>query len=173
MVDDRSTSRTHIRRASPTGIYVAIIGIVLFNISPFLDWFTNGDGESYSGYEGDSLIPFVAYLGVGLAIALLFAQGRAERRQHRGLSLATMAVGIAASLQALATILDVPGALERGENLDTELGVYVALLGAVVWAIGAAVLAKEPEGDPELDRVDDGRHEGTAQADSRRQRPGH
>lgn len=153
----KSSTRTHARtrRASPTGLYVAIVGILIFNVAPFLDWFTNDDGETFSGYEGDSLIPFIAYLGIGLAAALLYAHGRAERRQHRGLSLATMAVGIAAFAQSVATIIDVPGAMERGGNLETELGVYVALLGGAVWAAGAALFAKEPEGDPETTAVDE------------------
>lgn len=161
-------TRTHTRRASPTGLYIAILGILVFNIAPFLDWFTNDNGETYTGYEGDSLIPFIAYLGIGLAAGLLFAQGRAKRRQHRGLSLATMAVGIAALVQSLATIIDVPGAMERGSNLETEAGVYVALLGGAVWAVGAALFSKEPEGDPEPTGVDEIRLDNDDPAATRR-----
>ena len=39
------------------------------------------------------------------------------------------------------------GALKRGDELSTEIGVYVGLLGAAIWAIGSGLLAKEIEGD--------------------------
>jgi hypothetical protein len=145
--------RTDVHTANPMGSYVAIAGIVLFNLAVFLDWFSTEDGETYSGYEADSLVPFIAYLGVGLAISLLYAQRRALRGQHRGLTLTAMAVGIAAFLQTVAAALDVPGSMERGFDLGSELGVYAAMIGAAVWSVGAGLLAKEPEGDPERDSV--------------------
>lgn len=155
------TTRTRTRTANLTGLYVAVLGIAIFNVSPFLDWFTDQGNESMSGYEADSLVPFIAYLGIGLAVALFSAAGRAERNQHRGLTLTTMAVGIAAALQTLATIIDVPGSIERGDDLATDIGVYVALIGAVVWAIGSGLLAKEVEGDPERDHTVDVRDQVT------------
>jgi hypothetical protein len=100
-----------------------------------------------SGYETDTTIPLVAYLGVGLAAALLYALNRARGRQHRGLSLTTMAAGIAATGLALSYILDAPGALERGGELSAEVGAWIGLLGGLAWALGAFLLAKEPEGD--------------------------
>ena len=139
-------------RANPTGAYVTAAGAVIFLISIFLDWASNEE-ESYSGYQADSLWPFAAFLGIGFAAALLYAAQRAYRRQHRGLSLASMAVGIAVTLQALAWILEVPGAAERANDLGEEFGAYVGLLGAAVWAIGSGLLAQEPEGDPEHDEV--------------------
>ncbi len=146
--------RPRTRTASLTGLYTAVLGIVVFTVAVFLDWFSNQtDDTSMSGYEADSLVPFIAYLGIGLAIALFVATGRAERRQHRGLTLTAMAVGIAAVLQTVATVIDIPGSVERGDDLSTEIGVYVALLGAGVWALGAGLLAKEVEGDPERDAV--------------------
>jgi hypothetical protein len=39
------------------------------------------------------------------------------------------------------------GGLERGDGLDPQLGVFVALLGAIVWSIGSGLLAREVEGD--------------------------
>ena len=55
-----------------------------------------------SGYETDSLIPFVAYTSASASLpALLYAMTRAYRRQHRGLTLTSMAVAIAATLLAL------------------------------------------------------------------------
>lgn len=140
-------------RANLTGAYVTIAGVMIFTIAVFLDWVSTDGEESFSGYEADSLVPFAAYLGIGFAVALLFAGSRAYRRQHRGLSLASMAVGIAVTLFVLSWILDVPGAAERGSDWDVDLGVYVGLLGAAVWAAGSGMLAKEPEGDPEHDRV--------------------
>jgi hypothetical protein len=141
-------------RANLTGAYVATVGVVIFTIAVFLDWASSeGDDAVFSGYEADSVWPFAAFLGIGFAVALLYAGSRAYRRQHRGLSLASMAVGIAVTLQVLAWVLDVPGAAERGSEWGEELGAYVGLLGAALWSIGSGMLAKEPEGDPEHDRV--------------------
>lgn len=150
--------------ASMTGAYVAIAGILLLNVSVFLQWATNDDenGSGFSGFEADSLNPFMAYLGVGFAVALLYAGKRAYRRQHRGLSLASMAVGLAVFLQTVAWVVDVPGAAERPSELDAGAGVYLALVGAALWAIGSGLLAKEPEGDREHDRVHDSAHDDTA-----------
>lgn len=158
------------RTASLTGLYTAVLGIVVFTVAVFLDWFSDqADDTSMSGYEADSLVPFIAYLGIGLAIALFVATGRAERRQHRGLTLTAMAVGIAAVLQTVATIIDIPGSVERGGDLSTEIGVYVALIGAVVWALGSGLLAKEVEGDPERDNVLDVRDQQVNTAPTRSQ----
>lgn len=156
MSDSNQNPRVQIERvrANMTGAYVAIAGIVVFNIAVFLDWATNeGDAKGFSGYESDSLIPFMAYLGIGFAAALLYAGSRAYRRQHRGLSLASMAVGIAVLLQSLAWGLDIPGAAERQSELGADLGTWIGVLGAALWAVGSGLLAKEPEGDPEHDRV--------------------
>ena len=138
---------TRVRRAASTGLIVTGVGVVVFNIAPFLSWVTPEDSESYSGYETDSLIPFMAYLGLGLLVALVVARGLARRGQHRGLTWVSMAVGVAAAVQCLAFALEPMGALERGEDLSVELGVWVALLGAAVWAVGSGLLAKEIEGD--------------------------
>jgi hypothetical protein len=112
-----------------------------------------------SGYETDTSIPLVAFLGIGLAAAVLDALNRARGRQHRGLSLTTMAAGIAATLLALSYLLDAPGALERGGDLSAEIGTWIGLLGGLVWTAGAFLLAKEPEGDDDWadERVTTGR----------------
>lgn len=147
-------------RADLNGAYLAIAGIVVLNIAVFLDWAsTEGDDNGFSGYEADSLIPFIAYLGVGFAVALLYAGQRAYRRQHRGLTLASLAVGVAALLQSLAWALDVPGAAERQSELGADLGTWVGVVGAALWVAGSALLAKEPEGDTEHDR---GHHDAEA-----------
>ncbi len=141
-------------RANLTGAYVTIAGVVLLVISVFLDWASSDqDDVTYKGYEADSLIPFSAYLGIGFAVALLYAGSRAYRRQHRGLSLASMAVGLAVTLFALSWLFDIPGAFGEQAGYGAEIGVYVGLVGAALWTIGSALLAKEPEGDPEHDRV--------------------
>ena len=138
----------HDRRANPMGAYVATAGVVVFLIATFLDWVSTENGEvTGSGYETDSTIPLVAYLGLGLAAALLYTLNRARGRQHRGLSLTTMAAGIAAAGLALSYLLDAPGALERGGDYSAEVGTWIALIGAIVWAVGAYLLANEPEGD--------------------------
>jgi ABC-type Fe3+-siderophore transport system permease subunit len=138
----------HDRRANPMGAYVATAGVLVFLIATFLDWVsTEQNTVTGTGYETDTLIPFVAFLGLGLAAALHYALNRARGRQHRGLSLTTMAAGIAAAGLALSYILDAPGALERGGDYSAEIGSWIGLVGAVVWAVGAFLLAKEPEGD--------------------------
>jgi hypothetical protein len=147
-----------VRRANPMGAYLAVAGITLFTIAVFLDWLSadagdagQADGRSVSGYETDPLIPFIAYFGIGLAAALLYAMTRAHRRQHRGLTLTSMAVGIAATLLALSYLIDVPGIAENGRDLSTEIGVWLALVGGLLWAAGSGLFAKEIEGDDHLD----------------------
>src|SRR5919107_5798247 len=59
----------HIRRANPMGAHVATAGIVVFLIATYLDWVST-DGEQSatgSGYETDTSIALVAFVGVGLA----------------------------------------------------------------------------------------------------------
>lgn len=140
------------------GAYISIAGIALFTIAVFLKWLsadladtTQTGSRSVSGYETDPLIPFIAYLGIGLAVALLYAMTRANRRQHRGLTLTTMAVGIAATLLALSYAIDVPGVSETGADLSAEIGVWLALVGGLLWAVGSGLFAKEIEGDDHLD----------------------
>ena len=144
--DDRVLRRD--RRANPVGAYVATAGVVVFLVATFLDWVsTQDDTVSGTGYETDTTIPLLAFFGVGLAIALNYAASRARGRQHRGLSLTAMAAGVAATGLALSYLLDAPGALERGGDYTAELGTWVALVGGLLWAVGAFLLAKEPEGD--------------------------
>ncbi|MET0763342.1 MAG: hypothetical protein ABWY29_00655 [Blastococcus sp.] len=83
-----------------------------------------------TGYETGTTIPLVAFLGLGLAAALLYALNRARGRQHRGLSLTTMAAGIAAAGLALSHLLDAPGALERGGDYSAEIGAWIGLVAA-------------------------------------------
>lgn len=139
------------RRARMTGLGVAGAGIVIFNISPFLAWVSRpddgGQRTNISGYETDSLLPFIAYLGLGLLLAMIYAGRRARRGQHRGLTLVSMAVALAATLQCLAFAIDPMGDLERGYDLQVQIGLFVGLIGAIVWSIGSGLLAKEVEGD--------------------------
>jgi ABC-type Fe3+-siderophore transport system permease subunit len=151
MTDQRSTTSSTnrgTRRARTTGLAVAAAGIVVFNISPFLHWVNPDDGaDPRTGYETDSLVPFVAYLGLGLLAALVYASKRARRGQHRGLTLVSMAVGIATTIHCLAFLINPMGGLERGDDLASDVGVWVGLVGAAVWAVGSYLLAKEIEGD--------------------------
>ena len=135
------------------GAYVATAGVVVFLIATFLDWVSTDDSVTGTGYETDTTIPLMAFLGLGLAAALLYALNRARGRQHRGLSLTTMAAGIAAAGLALSYLLDAPGALERGGEYTAEIGTWIGLVGAIVWAVGAFLLAKEPEGDDDWNRT--------------------
>jgi hypothetical protein len=151
--DSTNTSRgrtvQHDHRANTMGAHVATAGVVVFLIATFLDWVSTegADSTSGSGYETDTTIPLVAFLGIGLVVGLQYAANRARGRQHRGLSLTAMAVGIAAVLLSLSYVIDVPGAFERGADLSTEMGAWIGLLGGIVWSVGAGLLAKEPEGD--------------------------
>lgn len=138
------------RRAKTTGLAVAAAGIVVFNVAPFLNWVNpEGDVDGRTGYETDSLVPFIAYLGLGLLVALVYAAKRARRGQHRGLTLVSMAVGVAAAIQCVAFALSPMGGLERGDELATDIGVWVGAIGGLIWAIGSFLLAKEIEGDDE------------------------
>lgn len=141
------------RRAKSTGLAIAAVGIAVFNIAPFVPW-ANVDGDTArTGYETDSLVPFIAYLGIGLLVALAYARKRARRGQHRGLTLVAMAVGLAAALQSLAFALNPMGGLERGDEIAAGPGVFVGLLGAGLWALGSGLLSREVEGD-DHDRTD-------------------
>src|SRR4051794_28595068 len=141
------------RRANPAGAYLATVGALVFLGSSFVDWLDVGGGGG-TGHPLDSPIPFAGYLGVGLALALLYACKRATRRQHRGLSLTSMAAGFAAAALAVSYWVDAPGSASVGSGWDDDLGIYVGLAGALVWALGSYLLAKEPEGDIEHDRHD-------------------
>lgn len=160
----RSSTNADTRRANPLGAYIATAGSLILLVSVWLNWVGLGVGDSESnsssGYEADSLIPFMGLLGLGLSLALLYATKRADRRQHRGLSLASFAVGLASLLWILLFIIDpietvkYAGYDGEGEpNVTSEIGAYIGLLGALIWAVGSFLLAKEPEGDVEHDEV--------------------
>lgn len=133
------------------GAYITALGAVITLISVWLSWVTLGPGESEkngsSGYEADSVIPFIGYLGIAFAIALLYATVRADRRQHRGLSVASMAVGLASLLWVVSFLIDPIATVQYAENVTTEIGVYIATIGTLIWTLGSFLLAKEPEGD--------------------------
>src|SRR3954447_5136634 len=154
MSDPAAATSTRVtdRHARSTGLAVAGLGILLFNIAPFLNWVDpGGNADPRTGVETDSLVPFIAYLGLGLLAAMAYAMKRARRGQHRGLTLVSMAVGLAATLQCLAFAINPIGGLERGDGLDPQLGVFVALLGAIIWSTGSGLLAREVEGDDDVD----------------------
>lgn len=73
-----------------------------------------------------------AYLGIGLLVAMAYARSRARRGQHRGLTLVSMAVALAATLQAVAFSINPMGGLERGDDLTAQIGVYIAIIGAAL-----------------------------------------
>ena len=162
---NRAKSRSRkpdLDRATPVGAYVATLGSLILLVSVWLDWIGLGVGDSdpnpSSGYEADSLIPLMGLLGLGFSLALLYATKRADRGQHRGLSLSSMAVGLASLLWIVLFLIDpvetVKYAGYGGEdfpNVSTEIGVWVGMLGALLWAVGSLILAKEPEGDIDRD----------------------
>ncbi|MBB2902198.1 drug/metabolite transporter (DMT)-like permease [Kineococcus radiotolerans] len=143
-----TTDRRPVRTAGKAGLGVAAAGIVVFNVAPFFNWVQIEDTDtSRTGYETDSLVPFIAYLGLGLLISMAYAAKRARRGQHRGLTLVSMAVGLAATIQCIAFALNPMGGLERGDTLAPQIGVFIGILGAALWAVGSGLLAKEVEGD--------------------------
>jgi len=144
-----SATTRETRRARPTGLAVAAAGVLVLNIAPFMNWVDpkGDDVNPRTGYESDSLVPFVAYLGIGFLVAMVYAGKRARRGQHRGLTLASMATAIATTLWALLYAFNPMGGLERGDDLAAQIGIYVAILGAALWAVGSGLLAKEVEGD--------------------------
>ena len=158
----RSGTNADTHRANPLGAYIATLGSLILLVSMWLNWVGLGAGdreiESSPGYESDSLIPFMGLLGLGFSLALLYATKRADRRQHRGLSLASFAVGLASLLWIVFFIIDpietvkyAGYAGEQQPNVTSELGAWIGLLGALIWAVGSFLLAKEPEGDVEHD----------------------
>lgn len=106
----RSGTNADRHRANPLGAYVATLGALILLISVFLHWVGLGPADNQdnliSGYEADGVIPFMGFFGLGFALALLYATMRADRRQHRGLSLASMAVGLASFLWILFFLFD-------------------------------------------------------------------
>jgi hypothetical protein len=142
------------RRASPAGLAVAGLGVVVLNVSPFLNWVNPaGPADPRTGYETDSLVPFMAYLGIGLLLAMVYAGKRARRGQHRGLTLVSMAVGVATAIQCTAYAIRPMAGLLRGDVAVPQIGVFIGIIGAAIWAIGSGLLAKEIEGDD--DRVEE------------------
>jgi hypothetical protein len=148
------------KRANPMGAYVATLGALILFVSMWFDWVGLGpqdeEANFSSGYEADSLIPFMGLLGIGFAAALLYALKRADRNQHRGLSLASFAVGLASLLWIVFFFIDpietVKYAGYQGEedpNVTTSWGLWIGALGALLWTVGSFLLAKEPEGDVE------------------------
>src|SRR4051794_36188790 len=152
--DDRSDRA---RRASPVGAYIATAGAIVLLISVWLDWLTLGPGDSErnpsSGYEGDGVIPLMGYLAIGFAVALLVATVRADRRQHRGLSLASFAAGLACLLWSLSFLIDPISTVQFNENVSVEVGPWIALIGALLWSAGSLMLAMGPDGDYEPAQV--------------------
>lgn len=135
-------------RANPLGAYIAVAGIVLFLIASYLDWAKPEDGEGLSGYETDTVIPFAAYVGIGIGVALLYAAALAYHRHHPNLALTSMAFGIGVALLSLAYGLDVPGNAER-TPMDSDVGPWIGLIGALIWAVGSAILAREHADHPD------------------------
>jgi hypothetical protein len=151
----RDIDRDDERRANPMGAYIATLGALILLVSVWLDWLTQGPNDSEknpsSGYEGDGVIPLLGYLAIGFAVALLYATVRADRRQHRGLSLASFAVGLAALLWSVSFLIDPISTVQYNENVSIEIGAWIGALGALIWTVGSFLLAKEPEGDREPD----------------------
>jgi hypothetical protein len=152
-------------RAKPAGAVIAAVGSVILFVSMWLPWTGIGPGDRadrvINGYEADSTVPFMGCLAIGFALALLYALKRADRKQHRGLSLASFAAGVGSALWIILFAINpiestkYAGYLNETNhpNIPHQWGLYVSLLGALIWAVGSLLLAKEPEGDIEHDNT--------------------
>jgi hypothetical protein len=152
-------------RAKPAGAVIAAVGSVILFVSMWLPWTGIGPGDRadrvINGYEADSTVPFMGCLAIGFALALLYALKRADRKQHRGLSLASFAAGVGSALWIILFAINpiestkYAGYLNETNhpNIPHQWGLYVSLLGALIWAVGSFLLAKEPEGDIEHDNT--------------------
>lgn len=151
----RSSEDNH--RVNPAGLLLVLLGVAGYTVSVFLHWLgqgkqtgvvDSGPGErTVNGYDLNTVLPLLALLGIGLLIALIYAYGKAAHGQHRGLSLVTMAVGLATVGMAVCYLIDPPGVNGLANNLSTKIGPFVALASAAIWSIGAGLLANGTEGD--------------------------
>jgi hypothetical protein len=136
--------------ASPTGAYVTGLGAVIVLVAVWLPWVATGpddSGRTMTGYECDSVIPLVGFLGLSMTAALLVATARADRRQHRGLSLTSMAVGMSWTAFTAVFYLHPSAGGSTVAELRPQYGLLVSFCGAVIWMGGSYLLAREPEGD--------------------------
>lgn len=93
----------------------------------------------------------MGFFGLGFALALLYATMRADRRQHRGLSLASMAVGLASFLWILFFLFDPISTFQYKRERHHRVRRLHRPAGRADLDRGSFLLAKEPEGDVEED----------------------
>jgi hypothetical protein len=152
-------TRTHdtdrdIHRASATGLFLTALGALVLVVSLWMDWITTGPADSEanpaSGYEADGVIPLLVFLAVGFTVSLFYARAKADRNQHRGLTLASAAVGLAGLLWTVAFAIDPISTIQYpDQNVTIEAGLWLGIIGTLLWTAGSYLLAKEPEGDVE------------------------
>ena len=83
-----------------------------------------------------------------------------ERKDVYRAVVAAVGVGDLAALDvllALSYLIDAPGISEGGRDISPEIGVWLALVGGLLWAAGSGLFAKEIEGDDHLDDTTYGR----------------
>lgn len=119
-----------------------------------MDWITTGPSDSEanpaSGYEADGVIPLLVFLAVGFTASLFYAMGKADRGQYRGLTLASAAVGLAGLLWTVAFAIDPISTIQYpDQNVTIEAGLWLGIVGTLLWTVGSSLLAREPEGDVE------------------------
>lgn len=150
----RDTHGRDTHKASSAGLLLTALGALVLLVSLWLDWITTGPSNSEanpaSGYEADGVIPLLVFLSIGFTVSLFYARGKADRGQHRGLTLASGAVGLAGLLWTVCFAIDPISTIQYpDQNVTIELGLWLGILGTLGWTIGSYLLAKEPEGDVE------------------------
>ena len=131
---------------------VAVVGGVILAIALFLPWYstenrrasigTLGDGE-FTGWETHQIIRWLLLAAAAAPIILGYIVARGHKLSWARGEM-TAVVGIAAfGLVAYNGLVDKPG--EPAGLINTEIGVYVALLGIFLLTGGSALRASESE----------------------------
>jgi hypothetical protein len=119
------------RQLVPVGPLVAAVGAVLLIVSLFLDWY-EGDVEAFTVYEFlDLLLVALALLTV---VSLAGGLGLVKAAPSPGVSLAVALLTVAI---VLSQVLNDPPAVAFNDEIGKATGIWLALGGAVVMAVGA------------------------------------
>jgi hypothetical protein len=123
-------ARAGIRRV-PVGPLVAAAGAILLIVSLFLDWY-EGDVEAFTVYEFlDLLLVVLALLTV---VSLAGGLGLVRPAPSPGVSLAVALFTVSV---VLSQVLNDPPAVAFNDEIGKDVGIWLALGGAVLMAVGS------------------------------------